>query len=266
MLRRFEGQKLAVGHVRYSTSGGKDVAVNAQPIVGHYLNGTIALAHNGTLINASALAEKLKFYGSVIQTDLDSEMIMHLIARYASLPLPNLLHECMKKLQGAYAVVMMNQNSLAGFRDPLGIRPLVLGRIGDSYVLASESCALDAIGAQYVRDVAPGEVVIVDESGLHSYPAEQPCQGNVCVFEYVYLARPDSIIDGESVYQSRMRAGEMLAKLAPVEADVVGGVPDSALPSAAGYAKVTGIPYGDVLVKNRYVGRTFIQPTQELGS
>lgn len=264
VLRRFEGQKLAVGHVRYSTSGGKDVAVNAQPIVGHYLNGTIALAHNGTLINASALAEKLKFYGSVIQTDLDSEMIMHLIARYASLPLPNLLHECMKKLQGAYAVVMMNQNALAGFRDPLGIRPLVLGRIRDSYVLASESCALDAIGAQYVRDVAPGEVVIVDESGLHSYPAEQTRQGNVCVFEYVYLARPDSIIDGESVYQSRMRAGEMLAKLAPVEADVVGGVPDSALPSAAGYAKVTGIPYGDVLVKNRYVGRTFIQPTQEL--
>ena len=264
VLRKFEHQRIAVGHVRYSTSGGKDVAINAQPIVGHYQNGTIALAHNGTLINASALAEKLKFYGSVIQTDLDSEMIMHLIARYASLELPDLLRECMKKLQGAYAVVLMNQNTLAGFRDPLGIRPLVLGQIKNSYILTSESCALDAIGARYVRDISPGEVVIIDEAGLHSYPAERSCKGNVCVFEYVYLARPDSIIDGESVYQARMRAGEMLAKIAPVEADVVGGVPDSALPSAAGYAKATGIPYGDVLVKNRYVGRTFIQPTQEL--
>ena len=158
----------------------------------------------------------------------------------------------------------MNQNTLAGFRDPLGIRPLVLGKIKHSYILASETCALDAIGAEYVRDVAPGEVVVINEDGLHSYPAEQTKQGNVCVFEYVYLARPDSIIDGESVYHARMKAGEMLAKIAPVEADIVGGVPDSALPSAAGYAKATGIPYGDVLIKNRYVGRTFIQPTQEL--
>lgn len=264
ILSQFREKRIALGHVRYSTSGIKEVAVNAQPIVGHYQNGTIALAHNGALINASALADKLKFYGSVIQTDLDSEMIVHLIARYASLELPELLRECINKLQGAYAVVLMNQNTLAGFRDPLGIRPLVLGKIKHSYILASETCALDAIGAEYVRDVAPGEVVVINEDGLHSYPAEQTKQGNVCVFEYVYLARPDSIIDGESVYHARMKAGEMLAKIAPVEADIVGGVPDSALPSAAGYAKATGIPYGDVLIKNRYVGRTFIQPTQEL--
>lgn len=264
ILSQFRDQRIAIGHVRYSTNGMKDVAVNAQPLVGRYQNGTIALAHNGALINADALAEKLKFYGSVIQTDLESEMIMHLIARYASLELPQLLRECIHKLQGAYAVVLMNQTTLAGFRDPLGIRPLVIGKMGKSYMLSSETCALDAIGADYVRDVAPGEVVIIDADGLHSYPAEEPKKGSLCVFEYVYLARPDSIIDGESVYHARMRAGEMLAKIAPVEADVVGGVPDSALPAAAGYAKASGIPFGDVLIKNRYVGRTFIQPTQEM--
>ena len=264
ILSNFQHQKIAIGHVRYSTNGIRDVAVNAQPLVGRYQNGTIALAHNGALINAADLEEKLKFYGSVIQTDLESEMIMHLVARYASLDLPDLLRECINKLQGAYAVVLMNETTLAGFRDPLGIRPLVIGRLGKTYMLCSETCALDAIGAEFVRNVEPGEVVIVDEDGLHSFPAEKSSKGSLCVFEYVYLARPDSIIDGESVYYARMRAGEMLAKIAPVEADIVGGVPDSALPAAAGYAKVSGIPYGDVLIKNRYVGRTFIQPTQEL--
>ena len=264
VLDSFRKQKIAIGHVRYSTSGAKQTAVNAQPLAVHYQKGHLAIAHNGNLTNAQQLAEKLELYGSVMQTDLDSEVIVHLIARFASLDLPDVLRECMNQLRGAYSVVMMNQSVLAAFRDPWGIRPLVIGKIKNSYCFASETCALDAIGATFVRDVAPGEIVIADDHGLHSYPASHPRSGRVCAFEYVYLARPDSTIDGENVYLSRLRAGEELARIASVEADIVGGVPDSALPTAAGYAKASGIPYGDVLIKNRYVGRTFIQPTQEL--
>ncbi len=257
----------AIGHVRYSTFGGKDV-INAQPVVARCKIGMLALAHNGTLVNADQLRSDMEDNGAIFQTTVDSEVILNLIARESSKGLLEAIQSMMKTVRGAYALALLSKDQLIGIRDPHGIRPLCLGRVGDSFCLASESCALDAIGAEFVRDVQPGEIVVIDDTGIHSYRTPTPLSSRLCLFEFVYFARPDSVIDGINVYQSRKEAGRRLAMNDDVKADMVCGVPDSALAAAMGYAEVSGIPYGDGLAKNRYVGRTFIQPEQgmrELG-
>lgn len=253
--------RIAIGHVRYSTFGGKDV-INAQPVVARCRIGMLALAHNGTLVNADALRTDMEDNGAIFQTTVDSEVILNLIARESGKGLLEAIRSMMNVVRGAYALVLLSKDKLIGIRDPYGIRPLCLGRVGDSFVLASESCALDAIGAEFVRDVQPGEIVVIDEEGIHSIRTPCPLSSRLCLFEFVYFARPDSVIDGINVYQSRVEAGRRLAMNDDVEADMVIGVPDSALAAAMGYAEVSGIPYGDGLAKNRYVGRTFIQPDQ----
>lgn len=258
---------IAVGHVRYSTFGGKDV-INAQPVVARCKMGMLALAHNGNLVNADALRSDMEDNGAIFQTTVDTEVILNLIARESSKGLVEAIKSMMSVVRGSYALVLLARDRLIGIRDPYGIRPLCLGRIENSFVLASESCALDAIGAEFVRDVRPGEIVCIDESGIHSHYVQSPLGSRLCLFEFVYFARPDSVIDGINVYQSRVDAGRRLAMGDDVQADMVIGVPDSALAAAMGYAEQSGIPYGDGLAKNRYVGRTFIQPEQgmrELG-
>ncbi len=258
---------IAVGHVRYSTFGGKDV-INAQPVVARCKMGMLALAHNGNLVNADALRSDMEDNGAIFQTTVDTEVILNLIARESSKGLVEAIKSMMNVVRGSYALVLLARDRLIGIRDPYGIRPLCLGRIENSFVLASESCALDAIGAEFVRDVRPGEIVCIDESGIHSHYVQSPLGSRLCLFEFVYFARPDSVIDGINVYQSRVDAGRRLAMGDDIKADLVIGVPDSALAAAMGYAEQSGIPYGDGLAKNRYVGRTFIQPEQgmrELG-
>ena len=258
---------IAVGHVRYSTFGGKDV-INAQPVVARCKMGMLALAHNGNLVNADALRSDMEDNGAIFQTTVDTEVILNLIARESSKGLVEAIKSMMSVVRGSYALVLLARDRLIGIRDPYGIRPLCLGRIENSFVLASESCALDAIGAEFVRDVRPGEIVCIDEGGIHSHYVQSPLGSRLCLFEFVYFARPDSVIDGINVYQSRVDAGRRLAMGDDIKADLVIGVPDSALAAAMGYAEQSGIPYGDGLAKNRYVGRTFIQPEQgmrELG-
>ena len=247
--------RISIGHVRYSTFGSKDV-INAQPLVARCKIGMLALAHNGNLVNADALRAQMEDDGAIFQTSVDTEVILNLIARESSKGLIEAIRSMMEKVRGSYALVLLAKDKLIGIRDPYGIRPLCLGRVGNSFVLASESCALDAVGAEFVRDIQPGEIVVIDAEGIHSMHVKTPMRSRLCLFEFVYFARPDSVIDGINVYQSR------------VEADMVIGVPDSALAAAMGYAQQSGIPYGDGLAKNRYVGRTFIQPEQgmrELG-
>ena len=259
--------RISIGHVRYSTFGSKDV-INAQPLVARCKIGMLALAHNGNLVNADALRAQMEDDGAIFQTSVDTEVILSLIARESSKGLIEAIRSMMEKVRGSYALVLLVKDKLIGIRDPYGIRPLCLGRIGNSFVLASESCALDAVGAEFVRDVQPGEIVVIDAEGIHSMHVKTPMRSRLCLFEFVYFARPDSVIDGINVYQSRVEAGKRLAIDDDVEADMVIGVPDSALAAAMGYAQQSGIPYGDGLAKNRYVGRTFIQPEQgmrELG-
>lgn len=253
--------RIAIGHVRYSTFGGKDV-INAQPIVARCRMGMLALAHNGNLVNADRLRAQMEEQGAIFQTTVDTEVILNLIARESGKGLMEAIQSMMRVVRGSYALVLLCKDKLIGIRDPYGIRPLCLGRIGDSFVLASESCALDAVGAEFVRDVRPGEIVTIDADGVHSTHVQSPLGSRLCLFEFVYFARPDSVIDGINVYQSRVEAGRRLAIGDNVEADMVIGVPDSALAAAMGYAQQSGIPYGDGLAKNRYVGRTFIQPEQ----
>lgn len=261
-LKPFSSQKIVIGHVRYSTAGNKGV-INAQPMVGRSINGQIAIAHNGQLVNAARLGKDLQSHGSVFMSNSDSELFLHLFARYQDQGDEFAVRKILQFALGSYALVIMTEKKLIAVRDPYGIRPLVLGKLGNTYMVASESCALSALGAELVRDVRPGEMLVLDENGIHSVQLEQKQQGS-CIFEYVYFARSDSIIDSVSVVEARKRAGAELAKLFPVEADLVAGVPDSALPSAMGYAEQSGIPYGEVLVKNRYINRTFIQPTQSM--
>ena len=259
--------RISIGHVRYSTFGSKDV-INAQPLVARCKIGMLALAHNGNLVNADALRAQMEDDGAIFQTSVDTEVILSLIARESSKGLIEAVRSMMEKVRGSYALVLLAKDKLIGIRDPYGIRPLCLGRVGNSFVLASESCALDAVGAEFVRDVQPGEIVVIDAEGVHSMHVKTPMRSRLCLFEFVYFARPDSVIDGINVYQSRVEAGKRLAIDDDVEADMVIGVPDSALAAAMGYAQQSGIPYGDGLAKNRYVGRTFIQPEQgmrELG-
>ena len=261
-LNELQGN-IAIGHVRYSTAGDKDVR-NAQPLVAKYKQGDIGLAHNGNLVNAENIREILEDSGVIFHSTTDTESILNLIARYSSKGIENGIKNTMSLVKGAYALVLTTGDSLIGIRDPHGLRPLCIGKLKDGYVLASESCALDVLDAEFVRDVAPGEIVVINREGLRSIEPSNMCQKHLCVFELIYFARPDSVIDGDSVYDFRVNAGKMLAKQRKIEADMVMPVPDSGVPSAIGYAKESGIPYGEGLIKNRYIGRTFIQPTQEM--
>ena len=256
---------IAVGHVRYGTAGINPVQ-NAQPIVVNHVKGLMALAHNGSLTNASELREELEMNGSIFHMTSDSEIIAHIIIRerLRSASIEEAVSKAMDRLEGAYSLVIMSSQKLIAARDPHGFHPLCIGRRADGSVLfASETCALDAVGATFQRDVKPGEVVIVDEKGMRSDTGHVgKCPRSLCVFEYIYFARPDSVVDGSSVHIARQRAGSFLALEHPVNADVVIGVPDSGLDAAIGYARTSGIPYGIGFIKNKYIGRTFIQPTQ----
>jgi amidophosphoribosyltransferase len=250
----------AIGHTRYSTTGANKWA-NAQPLVHHGRARTVALGHNGNLVNVEDLRDELLADGVGLGSGLDSEVIAALLARDPA-PLAEAVAGTMERLQGAYSVTALVEGTLVAFRDPLGFRPLTLGQIGDDWVVASETCALDLIGAEFVRDVRPGEVVWIDEDGLHAAQAVPAGRSALCIFEHVYFARPDSRVGGVEVHGARVRMGERLAHEAPVEADLVIGIPDSGTPAAIGFSKASGIPFNEALIKNRYVARTFIQPEQ----
>lgn len=254
----------AIGHVRYSTTGASKLE-NAQPLESRYKLGQIAVAHNGNLTNAKIIRELLEDGGSTFNTTIDSEVIIKMIARKANGNVEDAIRSTVGAIKGAYALVILAGNKLVGVRDPYGIRPLCLGinENGD-YILASESCAIDAVGGTLIRDILPGEMVIIDENGVKSIKYSENNKKAPCSFEHIYFARPDSIIDGLNVYESRVEAGRLLAKQMKVEADVVIGVPDSGVPAAIGFAEASGIPYAIGLVKNKYIGRTFIKPTQAL--
>ena len=258
------GGRMAIGHVRYSTTG-DSVPENAQPLVTRYAAGKMALAHNGNLTNAGSLARELIDKGAVFQTSTDSEIIAFIIAKEyaAGSTIEEAITLAMKRLQGAYSLLIMLEDKLIALRDPWGFRPLCIGDLDGSTVVASESCALDTVGAKFVRDVKPGEVVIIDNGGMTARQVRTDCQSSLCVFEYIYFARPDSVIDGISVYEARLEAGRLLARQAKADADAVIGVPDSGIDAAIGYAQESGIPYAIGFVKNAYVGRTFIRPNQD---
>lgn len=257
---------LAIGHTRYSTTGSGKAWENAQPMISSIGRTTIALAHNGNLVNTVELRDALKGRGIRFRSTTDSEVITTLIDHFTQEhgSIRAGIRETMKLVRGAYSVVLMSEEAVYAFRDPYGVRPLVLGKMGDSWVIASETCGLDIIGAEFVRDVAAGEMIKLGPNGLESeqaVPAEKP---SLCIFEFIYFARPDSVLNDCSLYEARMRMGAAIARSSAVEADMVIGVPDSGVPAAVGYAKESGIPFGEGLVKNRYVGRTFISPSQSL--
>lgn len=254
---------MAIGHVRYSTTGDSR-RENAQPLTLKYVKGSLAVAHNGNLVNTEDLKQEYEYKGAIFHTSTDSEVVAYIIAqeRLRSGSVEQAVKLAMSHLYGAYSLVVMSSRKLIAARDPWGFRPLCIGKRGDAIVFASESCALDSIGAAFVRDVEPGEVVYVSNGELRSLKDNCGKKSNLCIFEYIYFARPDSIIDGQSVHDSRMLAGALLAKEYPIDADVVIGVPDSGLIAAKGYAMASGIPYNDGFIKNRYVGRTFIKPDQ----
>lgn len=260
-LRRLKGH-IGIGHNRYSTTGSSQPA-NTQPIIVNSGELTLALAHNGNITNAKVLRDELIGQGFSFSTSTDSEVIAVLILSAPVKGLEDKIRYAMGRLRGAYSLTIMTKDNLIGVRDPMGVRPLCLGRIDGGWVIASESCAVDHIGAQLQREVRPGEVVIVDESGARSLQRKGE-RTAMCIFEYIYFARPDSVIENKLVYESRQAMGEVLAEEHPVAADLVMGVPDSATAAATGYSKASGIPYCEGLLKNRYVGRTFIQPDQRL--
>ena len=262
-MENIMGGTIGVGHVRYSTTGDSQV-LNAQPLMMSYKNGKMAMAHNGNLVNAHILKNKLEEDGAIFQTTIDTEIMAYLIAKTAKLGLVEGIKKMMSIVRGSYALVIATNDSLIGVRDPQGIRPLALGKLDDSFVLSSETCAFDAIDAEYIRDVRPGEIVVITKEGFKSYQTHNEVDTKLCIFEYVYFARPDSVIDGISVYKAREEMGKRLAQAFPKDVDLVSGVPDSATPAAVGYAEESGIPYKLALSKNRYVGRTFIQPEQSL--
>ena len=260
----FENLKgnIAVGHVRYATAGGRTVN-NAQPFVSSCRLGTIALAHNGQLVNYEPLREMLEDSGCTFTSTSDTEVILKLIARASGKGLEQAIISTVKLIKGSFALCLMTEDMLVGIRDPNGIRPLCIGKVDGGYVLASESCAIDSINGEFIRDVEPGETVMIGKDGIRSYMTGEHIRRQTCVFEYVYFARPDSVIDGMSVQEARYRMGEVLARESPVDADVVVGVPDSGIGVAIGYSRATGIPLVTGIVKNKYVGRTFIAPTQQ---
>lgn len=255
---------MAIGHVRYSTTGGKNIN-NIQPLVIRHIKGNLALAHNGNLVNATDIRKSFELNGGIFHGTSDTESIAYAIVsnRLYSKSTEEAIEKTMPNLKGAYSCIVMTATKMIAFRDPNGFRPLCIGKTNDgAWCVSSESCALDAIGAKFVRDVLPGEIVTIDMNGVHSNKAHCKNKGTLCVFEYIYFARPDSVIDGASVEHARMRAGAFLAKESPVDADIVIGVPDSGLDAALGYANESGIPYGIGFIKNRYIGRSFIQPNQ----
>ena len=257
---------LGIGHVRYSTAGSKAAAIrDVQPFFGEFSMGGAAIAHNGNLTNAEALRRELIDHGAIFQSSSDSECIIHLMARSIQKTHADRIADALRRVEGAFSVVAMTRTKLIGVRDPLGVRPLVLGRIGDNgFVLSSETCALDIIGAEFVREIAPGEMVVIQDGKIESTRPFQPAPSRFCIFEHVYFSRPDSFIDGRSVYETRLQIGVELAHEAPVDADLVCPVPDSGTPAAIGFSQASGIPFALGIVRNQYMGRTFIEPTEHI--
>ncbi|HUF55661.1 MAG TPA: amidophosphoribosyltransferase [Thermohalobaculum sp.] len=258
--------RAAMGHTRYSTSGqkGQTALRDVQPLYADFVMGGCAIAHNGNLTNAAALRQQLIERGSIFQSTSDTECIIHLMARSIQKTIPDRMKDALRLVEGAFSIIAMAQDHMIGLRDPMGIRPLVLGRLGEAWVLSSETCALDIIGADFVREVEPGEMVMVTDKGVESFRPFEERKPRFCVFEYVYFSRPDSIIGGLSVYEARRRIGAELAREAPVEADLVCPIPDSGTPAAIGYSQASGIPYAMGIIRNQYVGRTFIEPTDQI--
>lgn len=260
--RKLKGDN-ALGHVRYSTTGGSSVR-NIQPMFADLAGGGIAIAHNGNLTNARSLRTKLVRDGAIFHSTSDTETVIHLVARSSFGPVVDRLIDALKQVEGAYSLVALTSKKLIGVRDPWGVRPLVLGKLDDAPILASETCALDIIGAEFVRDVEPGEMVVITKDGIESYHPFTPQKERFCIFEYVYFARPDSMVEGQNVYEARKRIGEELAKEAPVTADMVIPVPDSGVPAALGYSNHSGLPFELGIIRNHYVGRTFIEPSDRI--
>jgi amidophosphoribosyltransferase len=261
-IAKLKGE-LAIGHVRYSTQGTSSLE-NAQPFMINFSLGTLAIAHNGNLVNAEETKRELVNTGSIFQSTMDSEVIMHLIARSREMQLIGRLADALKQVRGAYSLIFLNDHQIIAARDPRAIRPLVLGRLGDSHIVASESCAFDLIEAEFVREIAPGEILTITREGMKSYFPFAPERAAHCIFEYIYFARPDSVVFGETVYDVRLRLGRQLAREHPAAADMVIPIPDSGTPAAIGYAKELGIPFELGLIRNHYVGRTFIEPQQNI--
>ena len=256
---------LAIGHVRYSTSGSKGAVIrDVQPFFGEFAMGGAAIAHNGNITNADSLRKELIERGSIFQSNSDSECIIHLMARSLQRTIPERMEDALRRVEGAFSIVAMTRTKLIGVRDPLGVRPLVLGQVADGWALSSETCALDIIGAKYVREVAPGEMVVITKHGVESHFPFRPVSPRFCIFEHVYFSRPDSIIGERSVYETRRQIGIELAREAAVEADLVCPVPDSGTPAAIGFSHESGIPYAMGIIRNQYMGRTFIEPTEQI--
>jgi amidophosphoribosyltransferase len=262
VIKRLHGS-IAVGHVRYSTTG-ETVLRNVQPLFADFEFGGLTVAHNGNLTNALSVRKALVRRGCIFQSTTDTETIIHLIAISHYSTVVDRLIDAMRQLEGAYSLAAITRRKLIGMRDPHGVRPLVLGRIGNAYILSSETCALDIIGAEFVRDVEPGEIVVVDENGLRSVRPFAKVPRRFCIFEYIYFARPDSTLEGQNVYQVRKRIGAELARENGVDADMIVAVPDSGVPAAIGYAEESGIPFELGIIRNHYVGRTFIEPTARI--
>jgi len=258
---------IAIGHVRYSTAGSKGNTQirDVQPFFGEFSMGGCAIAHNGNITNATALRRELIERGSIFQSSSDSECIIHLMARSIQRNIPERMKDALRRVEGAFSVIAMTRTKLIGVRDPLGVRPLVLGQLGDgAFCLSSETCGLDIIGAEFVREIEPGEMVVISDGQIESARPFAPSKPRFCIFEHVYFSRPDSILGGRSVYETRRQIGVELAREAPVEADLVCPVPDSGTPAAIGYSQESGIPYAMGIIRNQYMGRTFIEPTEQI--
>ncbi len=254
---------IAIGHTRYATTG-ETLLRNVQPLFGEFNFGGLAVAHNGNLTNAMKIRRELIERGSLFQATSDTEVIIHLMALSRSQTVEERLVDALRQIEGAYSLVCLTNDAIIGVRDPLGVRPLVLGRLGSAFILASETCALDIIGADHVRDIEPGEIILIDRHGTRSLRPFAPAQKRFCVFEYIYFARPDSTLEGRNVYNARKRIGEELAREQPVEADLVVPVPDSGVPASIGYSAASGIPFELGIIRNHYVGRTFIEPSEHV--
>ncbi|MCW5695359.1 MAG: amidophosphoribosyltransferase [Bauldia sp.] len=262
VIERLAGDR-AIGHVRYSTAGGT-LMRNIQPLFAEFAAGGFAVAHNGNLTNALSLQRELQLRGSIFQSTSDTEVILHLIATSRKDRVVPKVIEALQRVEGAYSLVCLTNKKMIGCRDPLGVRPLILGRLDDSWILASETCALDIIGATHVRDIEPGEMVVITADGLQSFRPFAPARSRFCIFEYVYFARPDSRVEGRMVYAARKKIGAELAREAPADADIVVPVPDSGVPAAIGFAEAAGLPFELGIIRNHYVGRTFIEPTDSI--